>query len=347
MTKPFLCIPLTFILIIATGYIGSFVVLVPGAQTFESLKDLVVFLSVVLFGYPALITVPFAYGLSDLIEGVPPGFLLGWLPGYFINPAFFWIAYQLIGRKPDFRLVTTWGRYLAFVVTFLMLEPVLWGYMCSDKFTPAISYRSITPALFLTMTITWIIAPIGMLFALPLARRFGWFWAEIPGHVRERAIGGSEWIGEAGRGDTPGVAGPVQEGLPIRIFIFVPFIALVLVMVGATAMVALRSADDDATRLATRLHQEASVSIRMLWTTTWPVRRRRQTPSARTPSSLCCEGRTSARTVELSSSTQPARWSPRPLLTATWWWRVPLPVSHSTRVRRACRQPRRSSVSIT
>ena len=52
-----------------------------------------------------------------------------------------------------------------------------------------------------------------------------------------------------GRG-TPG-DGPVQEGLPIRIFIFTPFIALVLVMVGATAIVALRSADDDAARLAT------------------------------------------------------------------------------------------------
>ncbi len=34
-------------------------------------------------------------------------------------------------------------------------------------------------------------------------------------------------------------------------------------MVGATAIVALRSADDDAGRLATRLHQEASASIRM------------------------------------------------------------------------------------
>ena len=42
-----------------------------------------------------------------------------------------------------------------------------------------------------------------------------------------------------------------------------PFIALVLVMVGATAIVALRSADDDAARLATRLHEEASASIRM------------------------------------------------------------------------------------
>ena len=58
-------------------------------------------------------------------------------------------------------------------------------------------------------------------------------------------------------------AGPAPEGLPIRIFIFTPFIALVLVMVGATAIVALRSADDDAARLATRLHEEASAGMRM------------------------------------------------------------------------------------
>ena len=105
--------------------------------------------------------------------------------------------------------------------------------------------------------------PVAFLAALPLARRFGWFWAEIPGHVRERAIGSSEWIWEAGRGETRGNADAVQEGLPIRIFIFTPFIALVLVMVGATAIVALRSADDDAAKLATNLHQAMSANIRM------------------------------------------------------------------------------------
>ena len=73
--KAFLSLPLTFVLIIATGYIGSFIVLVPGAQTFELLKDLVVLLCIVLFGYPALIAIPPAYMLSDLIEGVPPEFL--------------------------------------------------------------------------------------------------------------------------------------------------------------------------------------------------------------------------------------------------------------------------------
>ncbi len=261
--KAFLSVPLTSVLIITTGYIGSFIVLVPGAQTFESLKDLVVLLCIVLFGYPALVVVPFAYGVSDLIEGVPPNFLLGWLPGYFINPSCFWIAYQLFGKNPDFRMAGTWKRYLASVVLFMTLEPVLWGYICSDRFPSGISYRSITPALLFTTSISWLMGPVAFLVALPLARRFGWFWAEIPGRVKERAMGSSEWTWESGRGDTLGRAGEVQEGLPIRIFIFAPFIALVLVMVGATATVALRNADDDAERLATKLHEAVSANIRM------------------------------------------------------------------------------------
>jgi hypothetical protein len=145
-----LSVLVTFVLTMVTGYVGSFIVLVPGAQTLESLKDLVVFLCIVLFGYPALLTVPFAYGLSDLIEGVPPELLFEWLPGYFINPACFWIAYQLIGRDPDFRRAATWGRYGVFVLLFTALEPVLWGYICSGAFGPEISYRAITSALLFT-----------------------------------------------------------------------------------------------------------------------------------------------------------------------------------------------------
>src|SRR5690242_5124796 len=34
-------ISITFVAIVLTGYVGSFIVLVPGAQTLESLKDLV------------------------------------------------------------------------------------------------------------------------------------------------------------------------------------------------------------------------------------------------------------------------------------------------------------------
>src|SRR5215475_6087307 len=226
--KAFLSLPLTAVLIISTGYIGSFIVLVPGAQTFESLKDLAVLLCIVLFGYPALIVVPFAYGISDLIEGVPPNFLLAWLPGYFINPSCFWIAYQFLGKNPDFRMARTWRRYLASAVLFMTLEPVLWGYICADQFPSGISYRSITPALLFTTSISWLMGPMAFLVALPLARRFGWFWAEIPGRVKERSIRSREWIWESGRGHTRDRAGEVQEGLPIRVFIFAPFIALVL-----------------------------------------------------------------------------------------------------------------------
>ncbi len=237
-----LSIGLTFVFIVVAGYIGSFIVLVPGAQTFESLKDLMVFLCIVLFGYPALVAVPFAYGLSDLIEGVPPGYLLEWLPGYFINPACFWVAYQLFGKNPDFRRVRVWGQYLLFVVVFMSTEPVLWGYICAGKFTSAISFGNITPALFFTTAITWIMAPLAMLAAFPLARKFGFFWAEIPGHVRERPLGRKEWVWEAGTGGTsPDTVSP-PHGWPIRMVILTPFIALVLLMVGATAYVTLRSA---------------------------------------------------------------------------------------------------------
>jgi PAS domain S-box-containing protein len=174
-----------------------------------------------------------------------------------------WIAYQLIGRNPDFRQLPTWGRYAVFVVLIMLFDPVMWGFICSGKFTSVISYRNISSALFFTLAVTWLLAPLAFLVALPVARKFGWFWAEIPGHVRERRLGRREWVWEAGRGETVDDAEPVPDGLPIRIFIFTPFIALVLVMVGVTAIVALRSADDDATRLATRLHQEASANIQM------------------------------------------------------------------------------------
>src|SRR6187401_734933 len=187
--KAFLSLPLTFVLIIASGYLGSFIVLVPGAQTFESLKDLVVLLAIVLLGYPALIAVPPAYMLSDLIEGVPPDFVLNWAEGYFFWTAFVWMAYQLIGRNPDFRRARTWRRYSLFVALIMLFDPVMWGFICSEKFTSAISYRNISSALFFTLAVTWVLAPGSLLAALPLARRFGWFWAEIPKHVRARAIG--------------------------------------------------------------------------------------------------------------------------------------------------------------
>ena len=259
--KAFLSVPLTMVLVIASGYIGSFIVFVPGAQTFESLKDLVVLLCIVLFGYPALIAVPPAYMLSDLIEGVSPASVLSWAEGYFFWTAFVWMAYQLIGRNPDFRKMQTWGRYGVFVVLIMLFDPIMWGYICSPEYSSDISYSNISTALAATLSITWILGPPSFLVALPLVRRVEWFWAEIPGHVRERAIGHSEWIWEAGRKKP--LDARADHALPIRVFIFTPFIALVLVMVGATAIVALRTADDDSERLATRFQQEAAANIGM------------------------------------------------------------------------------------
>ena len=248
---------ITFVSIFATGYLGSFIVLVPGAQTFESLKDLSVLLCVVLFGYPALLAVPFAYGLSDLVEGVPPGFLLDWGFGYFINPACFWVAHQLIGRNPDFRRLRTWLWYGLFVLIFMAIEPQLWGYITATQFTPAIAYRTVTPALFFTTALTFILGPPALLAALPAARRYGMFWRAIPRHVGERGWGEADWRYEAG------ASGESDAGIPIRMMMAAPTILLLLVTTGATAYLTLRSAESTASKLASRLHEEIAENINL------------------------------------------------------------------------------------
>jgi two-component system sensor histidine kinase/response regulator len=251
----------TSVLVIATGALGSFIVLVPGAQTFESLKDLSVFLCILLFGYPALLIMPVVYAMSDVIEGVPPGFIQDWFFGYFINPACFWIAYQFIGKDPDFRQARTWRWYALFVVVFMALEPAMWGYICADKFTSEISYRNITPALFFTTLVTWCLAPFAMLVALPLARKGGLYWADIPGHVRERLIGSKDWIWESGRSHATADDNSAAQGIPVHVVIVGAFVALTLSAVGTTAYFSLRSAENDATKLASRLHQEIADNI--------------------------------------------------------------------------------------
>ncbi|RTL31710.1 MAG: response regulator [Burkholderiales bacterium] len=254
---------LTFVLVLVTGYIGSFIVLVPGAQTFESLKDLSVFLCLVNFGYPALVIVPVAYGLSDLIEGVPPSYLLDWLPGYFINPSCFWLGAQLLGKSPDFKQAITWARYLLFVLLFMSIEPQLWGYICSPQFTSDISFGNITPALFFTTSITWVLAPFAMLAAWPLCKRLGLFWAHIPGHVREKPLRHTGWTWESGLGDTQGKPLVEHRSVPIRMLIVMPFVGLLLLMIGVAAYSILRDAEADATKLASRLHEEVSENINL------------------------------------------------------------------------------------
>ncbi len=258
--RALISMPVTFVLVFGSGYLGSSIVLVPGAQTFESLKDVSVFACILTFGYPALLIVPFAYGLSDMVEGVPPDFILDWIFGYFINPACFWIAYQFIGRDPDFRRSRTWAWYFAFVFIFLFIEPQLWGYICSGKFSPEIAYRNITPALFFTTGLTWLAAPFAMLAFFPLAKKFGMFWADIPGNVRQTEFHYKTW--KWTRVESPSDTSTPWNRLPIRIFIAAPFILLVLIMIGATAYVTLQSSEASAKKLANRLQAEISGNIR-------------------------------------------------------------------------------------
>lgn len=250
---------LTFGLVILSGYAGASTVLVAQAQTFETFKDLSVLLCITLLGYPALLAVPIAYGISDVIEGVPPDFIWNWLIGYFINPALFWVGTQLFARDPDFRRAINWKRYLYFVAFFMFIEPPLWGYLCAGSFPSEIAFHRIVPALAATLLLTWILAPAAFLVLFPIARRAGFFWAHIPGHVREFPLRQPEsvWVSQPPYGSPPAP----HTGIPIRIFIALPFIVLVLVMVGATAFVSLRSSERVARELVARLQHEAAEKI--------------------------------------------------------------------------------------
>lgn len=261
-TKSYLAIAVTAFLISASGYIGSSIILVPGAQTFESIKDLFVFICILIFGYPALITVPFAYGIADIIEGVPVDYLVSWLPGYFINPACFWIAYQFFGKCPDFKKLYTWKWYLVFVFFFLLLEPALWGYICAGKFTPEISYRSITPALVFTTSITWILAPFAMLLAFPLARKLKIFWAEVDGLVHEFPLGQKTSAWSSGSQNSLGF-NVKKQGVPLRLFLTTPIIILVLIIAGTASYYTLRKSEVISRHLASELHKNISENIRL------------------------------------------------------------------------------------
>ncbi|XDD47679.1 sensor histidine kinase [Leptospira sp. WS39.C2] len=263
--KSFYFFLITFVSIFITGYLGSSIVLIPGAQTLESLKDLSVFLCLNFFGYPALLAVPFAYGLSDLIEGVPPDFLWDWLPGYFINPSLFWISYQMIGKSPNFKRVWNWIYYCIFVFLFLLLEPFLWGYLCSKQFGPEISYHTISSALIFTTGITWILAPLVTLFMFPLVKRIGYFWAEIPFQVKEVSISEPRlvWTSVSQNKNVSNEYAEDRTGISLQLFIVAPFVCLVLFLVGITSYVTLKNAEESAYQMVEILHKQWSKNIRL------------------------------------------------------------------------------------
>ena len=308
--KAFLSMPLTFVLIIAAGYIGSFIVLVPGAQTFESLKDLVVLLCIVLFGYPALIAVPLAYMLSDLIEGVPPDFVLSWAEGYFFWTAFVWMAYQLIGRNPDFRKVRTWGAIGAFVVADHAVRPGDVGvHLLGPVHRPPSRTGTSRRRCSSRLAITWVLAPAGVPGRAAAGAAVRMVLGGDP-RPRQRArdrrprldLGSRPRRRRRGRDAVPAKACRSASSSSRR----------------SSRWCSSWSAPRRSSRCAARttmrrcwrrrLHQEASANIRMRLDDlprAFAVADRRR--SAVTRSRPCCAARPSARTDAPSSSTGPAR----------------------------------------
>ena len=156
--KAFLSIPLTFVLVIVTGYLGSFMVLVgrPDVRVAEGSGGSADHRALRLSRTDRRAASVHALGPD---RRGPAGFVLSWAEGYFFWTAFVWIAYQLIGRNPDFRQRETWRRYSLFVGLIMLLDPVMWGFICSGKFPSAFSYRNISSALFFTLAVTWLLAP--------------------------------------------------------------------------------------------------------------------------------------------------------------------------------------------
>ncbi len=264
---------LTLALVPLMGYVGSGVVLVEGAQTLECLKDVAAILAIVLFGFPAMLAVPPAYMVSDVIEGVPPEAVLGYFDGYLIWAAFGWVAYQLIGREPDFRRLRTWGAWALVAVMWMLFHAPAWGYVCSVNFPDGISYSSIVPAVWFTYAADLLIAPVLLLALFPLARRCGLFWRDIPGHVRQRSLGqrwswqsgpgGGTLLGEAPASEGSAALQGEASGVPVRIVMAGTLVSLLLVLVGAVAYLTLDSAKQTADQLVSRLHQEISENINL------------------------------------------------------------------------------------
>ncbi|MCC2680412.1 MAG: putative Hybrid histidine kinase, partial [Pseudobdellovibrio sp.] len=172
-----------------------------------------------------------------------------------------WIAALLFGKDPDFRKSVTWKKYFAFVILFMLIEPILWGYICADKYTAEISYRSITPALFFTTSLTWIIAPFAMLIALPAAKKFGLFWADIPLHTAEHLMGKKQLVWFSGNKKEEKHF-DLEHGVPIRIMLVAPFFVLILSLVLVTAYFTLKSSGNSAHQLAIKLHEEVTESVK-------------------------------------------------------------------------------------
>ncbi|WP_077033904.1 PAS domain S-box protein [Pelomonas sp. KK5] len=213
---------------------------VEGLQPLGPVRGVAVFVCIALWGYPALVGIPPASLLAHLIGGVSPDFVADWLGGYFLWPAVAWMGRRWIlgAQAPDFGRWRTWAGFAPFALLALLVVPAMWGWLCADIVGPRLAYSALVPKLLVTLLAACVLAPFVMLALLPLARRLGL----LP------AAGGA--AGQAAAG-----------AMPLRMALGGSLAAMVLAVSCAVALLALRSGEQGATKLAQRLNQELSDSI--------------------------------------------------------------------------------------
>lgn len=247
---------LTFLLMMAGKYIGDNIWLVPGAQSFESLYDLAVFLCAVILGYPAIIAIPFAYFFLDVIGGFPIADASKWIPGYILIASYHWIAYILLGRDPDFLKIKNWLKYIIFVIIFMALYPAYWGFVTgpySGVFPNDLSYLKITPAVLGTFIVTWLIAPFTLLFVYPIARKLKIYWADSPNYVAIQDIKSKSTLWISGSKNKPIKHQETYNGVPTRLLLGIPILILLLFIFLSTSFSALRSGEHAVFQLANKI----------------------------------------------------------------------------------------------
>ncbi|HEY4079600.1 MAG TPA: response regulator [Burkholderiaceae bacterium] len=162
------------------GYAWPYLVGEPSNQLFEVLKLAVGLVTLLVFGYPALLAMPVGFLLGDLITGRPLSLILAWLPGYLLLPAYMWLAPLLMGRWPDFRRRRTWLRYAAFVLIFMALEPPIWSRFLAPLMSSELAYRHLLPVTWLVHLAVLVLAPLALaVLSAVMAVFSGLRWGEV------------------------------------------------------------------------------------------------------------------------------------------------------------------------
>jgi len=187
-------------LVTVSDVFGSMFWLVPGLQSFESIRQIFLFLSPMLFGLPGVWGGPFLAALvADAVSGVFSTILF---PGYFIELIWGWVAFKMLGKDPDFRKGKTWALWLIHAAVIWLYVAPAWGWICgpwSHLLPVEVSYLALVPSIQFTVIFSLVLTPFVCMAALPLVKRYGLYWRDIPGFYSETPLGSKKPTYETGK----------------------------------------------------------------------------------------------------------------------------------------------------